>query len=280
MKVLDIITETKTAEVSDIPALTRFEKNTAAANDYAAEWKKGISGKVYGLLTVLGLATACVQFGAHMMALQKLAGLPDDEFRKYVPELRSDQSPDQWVKQVRAKLWGTFSVQILVPVILIMAKKLPVITQLLAIIAGGAGAVFGRSGAGFIIGVKFVEKAAMTAFMVWLGTEAGSKWLADTVFFQWIMTPVGIAEANIWDTVYTKIGEFATGKKPEQTNIDKRVEKANGGPEPEKFTNAELKQIDKDNAAALNTTSGFDPKASRTPNASDAARGFVNYAVK
>lgn len=278
MKVLDIITET-TDPVDVPPALTRFEKNTVAANKYAEEWKKGINGKVYGLLTVLGIAAAAVQFGSHMMALQKMAGLSDEEFRKYVPDLRADQSPDQWVKEVRGKLWATFTIQILIPVIVRITKNLPIITELLAIAAGGAGAVFGRSGAGFVMGVKFVEKAAMTAFMVWLGTEAGSKWIADTVFFQWIMTPLGIAEANLWDKLYEKFFEVTTGKKPEPTNIDKRIEKANGGPDPVRYTSAELRQMEKDTDAAITPSSGVNPAAGRAPKASDAIRGFNNYST-
>lgn len=278
MKVLDIITET-TDTLPVPPELTRFEKNTVAANKYAEEWKKGVSGKVYGLLTILGLATAAVQFGSHMMALQKMAGLSDEEFRKQVPSLRADQSPDQWVKEVRGKLWATFSLQILIPAIVGITKRLPVITEILAILAGSAGAVFGRSGAGFVMGAKFVEKAAMTAFMVWLASEAGSKWIADTVFFQWIMTPLGIAEANLWDKFYEKFFEVTTGKKPEQTNIDKRIEKANGGPAPASYTSAELRQLEKDTDSAITPSSGVNPKDARAPKASDAARGFLNYST-
>lgn len=276
MKVLDIITETKDSGIP--PELTRFEKNTLAANKYAEAWKKGLPGKVYGLLSLLGVAVACTQFGVHMMALQELAGLPDDEFRKHVPNLGVDQSPDQWVKEVRGKLWATLSIQVLIPAIFSITKKLPIVTQLIGIIAGSAGVLFGRSGAGFVIGVKFVEKAAMTAFMVWLGTEAGSRWIADTIFFQWIMTPLGIAEANLWDKFYTKFVEVTTGKAPEQTNIDKRVEKANGGAEPTALTNAELRQLNKAADAATDPSTGYEPN--RKPRASDAIRGFNNYSSK
>jgi len=277
MKVLDIINET-TDPLTVPPDLTRFERNTLAAKRYAEAWKKGLPGGVYGLLTLLGIGVVSVQFGVHMMSLQELAGLSDEEFRKQVPSLGADQSPDQWVKEARGKLWATFSIQILIPVIFKITKNLPIVSQLIGIIAGSAGALFGRSGAGFVMGVKFVEKAAMTAFMVWLGTEAGSRWIADTVFFQWIMTPLGIAEANLWDQFYTKFFEITTGKAPEQTNIDKRIEKANGGPEPTALSNAEMKQLNKAADAATDPSTGYDPN--RKPRASDAIRGFNNYSTK
>ena len=246
MKVLDIINESMTWADST-PGVARWMKrNARRAAGYEKRIMEKWGYKVRGLLFMTGLTVPCLQFASRVMALEDIAGLSDEEFTQVTGEPAAGKA--EWVTKTRDMMWALFTTQILVPVIYTWAKRLPVVSHLLAIIAGSAGVLFSRKGQAFVIGAKIVEQSALVAFMVWLGTDEGAKWVANTIIGPFMM-PVGRIETSAWDFISKKFFDITGIAPPEKSNVAKDVEK-NAGPKVPELTNAQRK-ADQDERDAL-----------------------------
>lgn len=244
MKVLDIIMESR-SWLSYSPMTAWLAKNHERAKRYERRQMSRWGWKVFGFFKIAGIAVPVLQFSQHLMALEDIAS--DDQLFIELTGLPVTERP-VWIERTRGLIWAQFSAQVLVPAVLAFSKRLPVVSQLLGILAGTAGAVFSRQGAAFVIGVKVVEQAAMTAFMVWLGTAEGAKWLTDNVIGEWILRQAGQQEANLWDLFYNKFFEITGMPKPAQSNVDKEIEKARG-PDLGAPTDDQISKWEKDAAA-------------------------------
>ena len=240
MKVLDIINES-TGWQNAVPSVSRWmSKNARQAARYERQIMARWGYKVRGLLFMTGLTVPCLQFAGRVMALEDIAGLSDAEFTQVTGVEAKDKA--EWVTKSRDMMWALFTVQILLPVIYTWVKKLPVVSHLLAIVAGSAGVLFSRKGQAFVIGTKFVEQSAMVAFMAWLGTEEGAKWVADSVIGPFMM-PAGRIETSAWDFISKKFFEITGITPPEKSNVAKEVEK-NSGPDVPSATRAQIQAAD------------------------------------
>ena len=247
MKVLDIITES-TSWTSASPFTAFLANNHVRAQRYERIMMRRWGWKVFGFLKIAGIAGPSLQFAQHLIALEDVAS-NDALFTELTGE--PIENRPRWIEKTRGLIWAQFSAQILVPAVWTFSKRLPVVAQLLGILAGTAGAVFGRRGQAFVIGVRIVEQSAMTAFMVWLGTEQGAKWLSDNIFVEWFMRQTGQLEAGAWDKIYDKFFEITGVAKPEKSNVDKEIEKANG-PADAGPTSDQIAQWEKDSQARTN----------------------------
>jgi hypothetical protein len=240
MKVLDIINESMTWSDA-IPSVGKWmDRNARRAAAYEKRIMQKWGYKVRGLLFMTGLTVPCLQFAGRVMALEDIAGLSDAEFTQVTGESAANKA--EWVTKSRDMMWALFSVQILLPVIYTWVKKLPVVSHLLAIVAGSAGVLFSRKGQAFVIGTKFVEQSAMVAFMTWLGTEEGAKWVANSVIGPFMM-PLGRIETSAWDFISEKFFKITGITPPEKSNVAKEVEK-NSGPEVPTATRAQIQAAD------------------------------------
>lgn len=240
MKVLDIINESMTWSDA-VPSVGKWmDRNARRAAAYEKRIMQKWGYKVRGLLFMTGLTVPCLQFAGRVMALEDIAGLSDAEFTQVTGVAAEGKA--EWVTKSRDMMWALFTAQILLPVIYSWAKRLPVVSHLLAIMAGSAGVLFSRKGQAFVIGTKFVEQSAMVAFMTWLGTEEGAKWLAGT-FFGPLMMPLGRMESSAWDFISKKFFDITGITPPDKSNVAKEVEK-NAGPNRPAATRAEIQAYD------------------------------------
>lgn len=240
MKILDIINESMTWSDA-VPSVDKWMKRNARK---AAAYEKIIMEKwgykVRGLLILTGITVPCLQFAGRVMALEEIAGLPDAEFTQVTGEPAEGKSI--WVEKSRNMMWGLFTVQILLPVIYTWVKRLPGISQILAIMAGSAGVLFSRRGQAFVIGTRLVEQSAMVALMTWLGTKEGAEWLANS-FFGPLLMPTGALGTTAWDFISTKFFAVTGITPPEKSNVAKEIEK-NSNPKFPRATSDQLKASD------------------------------------
>jgi hypothetical protein len=240
MKVLDIINESMTWSDATPGVAKWMKRNARRAAAYEKRIMEKWGYKVRGLLFMTGLTVPCLQFAGRVMALEDIAGLSDAEFTQVAGVPATDKA--KWVSETRDLMWSLFTVQILLPVIYIVVKKLPVVSHLLAILAGSAGVLFSRKGQAFVIGTKLVEQSALVALMVWLGTEEGAKWVANSIIGP-LMMPVGKIETSAWDFISKKFFDVTGITPPEKSNVAKEVEK-NAGPETPTATRAQIQAAD------------------------------------
>jgi len=251
MKVLDIINESMGWSDATPSVATWMKRNARRAAAYEKRIMEKWGYKVRGLLFMTGLLTPCLQFAGRVMALEDIAGLPDAEFTQVTGEPAAGKA--EWVTKTRDMMWALFTVQILLPVIYTWAKRLPVVSHLLAILAGSAGVLFSKKGQAFVIGTKMVEQSALVALMVWLGTDEGAKWVANSVIGP-LMMPMGRIETSAWDFISKKFFDITGITPPEKSNVAKEIEK-NSGPAAPELTDAERKRREeKRNAETRPTT--------------------------
>jgi hypothetical protein len=232
MKILDIITEKKSSLESTIgdivPGLTNEQiTRYLKANPHVAEemrgkltntWDSGIfrALKIIGWLAPVGWPTVSY------WALDDIAGLTPEEFTKQTGV--SAAKKDQWVADTRSMLLGTFSAQYLIPGIYFCVKYVARFTGVLTIIAGLVGVVVGRSAGGkLMIGAAIVEQAALIAFVNWLGSPPGVKWMTDNVIVGGLIKVTGATLGSIWDLLYRKFFEYSGIQQPAPSNVDQAV---------------------------------------------------------
>jgi hypothetical protein len=237
MRILDIISETSVvgngvlhAEAgppprgTTTPATEKWyeinqKANAKAYENIQARW----TGGLYRTLQVLGWLGPCIWFTASYWALDDIAGLSDEEFTKFTGVPASNKN--KWVADSRSMLLGTFTAQYLAAGVYYLGKNILRVTGIIQLICGAVGIVVtkGRGGA-LIFGAQVVEQAALIAFVNWLGTPDGQKWMQQNLLVAGILKVTGAGLGTIWDVVYNKFFEYSGITKPAPSNVDKAVD--------------------------------------------------------
>jgi hypothetical protein len=240
MKVLDIINES-TSWTDAFPSVTAWMKKNErrrARNERIIMGRWG--SKVLVFLKVLMIAGPCLEFSLRVMALEDIAGLPDDEYTRVTGEPASEKSV--WVEKSRNMMWGLFSVQILLPIIYAGVKRISFITPILTILAGFAGVGLTKSAAGFMVGARVIEQSAIALLVNWLGTKEGADWLSKSFFGPFLM-PVGAVGSYAWDFISENFFKVTGITPPEKSNVAKEIEK-NSTPKYPRPTDDEIRAAD------------------------------------
>jgi hypothetical protein len=234
MKILDIISEaTATSPLhaaagappqgTTIPATDKWYQKNYEANAKAYERiSKGWTGGLYNALRVIGALGPCIWFTASYWALNDIAKLSDAEFTEYTGV--SAANKNKWVADSRSMLLGTFTAQYLVYGVYWIGKNLLRFTGILTIVTAGLGLALKNGKAGKLIwGTKIVEQAALAAFVNWLGTPDGQKWMQQNLLVAGILKVEGATLGAIWDTIYEKFFEYTGITKPEPSAVTQAV---------------------------------------------------------
>jgi hypothetical protein len=269
MKILDIIVEAAPSNMTpaEINAVIDAWKkqNPEAVAKYKVDPLAGKNPAAANLLrTAVGIAPL-VQLNLNLYALEQVAAQPLATFQQSNPKFASftQEQKDSYIKQMRDMYYGVWSAQFLIPILGAWLKKgTPVVNVLFDFLEGYIGRIPGKAG-GLIRGAI---TAAGSLFVLWLASEQGIAWLADSIFMPIIrMTGSGVAFTwdKIWPWIQEKTGIPLDKVNPNtQTAVDNDRKATLGGMklmDPYEFANKEQDLIKRMNDKNKQTGGGIVP---------------------
>jgi hypothetical protein len=215
MKILDIIVEATpvipTLNYADIEkvalAWTRASPENAAKAEKAAQLALSkYNADFISIFKQAALIAKITQLNVNLYALEQMAKEPLENFQTLNPAFASFtiEQKASYIKGMRDQIYGVFSVQILLPALTAWLAKGGLTEALLKTLGKVGVGIFGSKISGLI---KIVAVVGMEGFLLWLNTDGGRTWLANSIFMPMIMS-IGAGVTWGWDKIWPTIQDI------------------------------------------------------------------------